>query len=234
MTTTPIDSTPTAVSPQWIRLAGIAGVASTILGVGLGAGIASGAPTFVDPADEIRTWFGDNQGQVALFTWLMPLVVGPLLLTFAAGLRSRLDAVDGSGVLPRLSFSAAVAQFGFGLVGLAFWGVLTLDPVLETASDGLLVAVTALDTVAFFTLAPWATALFVVPASVVMLQTRIMPTWLGALGCLVGLGSVVGGLWIFSGDPTGALGGGVAFVAFLGLQIWVLITAVFLIRAPQA
>ena len=99
MTTTPIASASAAVSHSWIRLAGIAGVASTILGVGLGAGIASGAPTFVDPADEIRTWFGDNQGQVALFTWLMPLVVGPLLLTFAAGLRSRLAAVDGTGVL---------------------------------------------------------------------------------------------------------------------------------------
>lgn len=164
----------------------------------------------------------------------MPLVFGPLLLTFAAGLRSRLAAVDSSGVLPRLSYSAAVAQFGLGLVGLAFWGALTLDPVLETASDGLLVAITALDTVTFFTLAPWASALFVIPASVVMLQTRIMPAWLGALGCLAGLASVVGGMWVFSGDPTDALGGGVAFVGFLGLQLWVLITAVFLIRSPQA
>jgi hypothetical protein len=231
VTTTSTDTTP--LGRSWLRIAGIAGIAATVIGVALGAGIASGAPTFVDPAEEIRAWFADNQGSVALFTWLMPLVFGPLLLTFAAGLRSRLAAVDTTGVLPRLSFSAAVAQFGLGLVGLAFWGVLTLDPVLESASDGLVVTLSALDAVTFFALAPWAAALFVVPASIVMLRTRVMPVWLGALGCLVGLASVVGGLWIFSGDPTGGLGGGVGFIGFLGVQLWVLITAVFLIRSPQ-
>jgi hypothetical protein len=136
-------------------------------------------------------------------------------------------------MLPSLSFSAAVAQFGMGLVGLAFWGALSLDRVLETASDDLLVTLTALDTVTFFTLAPWATALFVVSASVVMLRTRVMPAWLGALGCLVGLASVVGGLWIVSGDPTAGPAAGAAFVGYLGFNLWTLITAVFLIRPPR-
>jgi hypothetical protein len=233
MTTIQEEARPVEVNQPWIRLAGVAGVASTLLFVGLGAGIASSAPTFVDPAAEIRAWFSDNQGSVTLFTWLMPLAFGPLLLTFAAGLRSRLASVDAGSMLPSLSFSAAVAQFGMGLVGLAFWGALSLDRVLETASDDLLVTLSALDTVTFFTLAPWATALFVVPASVVMLRTRVMPAWLGALGCLVGLASVVGGLWIVSGDPTAGPAAGAAFVGYLGFNLWTLITAVFLIRPPR-
>ena len=219
---------------SWIRIAGYAGIAYAVLFVVMGGAIASGAPVFTDGADEIREWFGDNQGPIALFSWLMPLLVGPLQLTFAAGLRSRLDTVDTSGgILPRVSFAGAVANFAFGVVALGFWGVLTLDPVLETASDGLLVTISALDAVVFFVIAPWTSALFIVAASLVMVQTRVMPVWLGALGCLAGAVSVISGLWIFDGDPTSGLGALGLIGGLLGL-IWVVITSVFLIRSAKA
>lgn len=219
---------------SWSRIAGYAGIAFAVLFVVMGVSIASGAPAFTDGADEIREWFGDNQGPIALFTWLSPFLVGPLQLTFAAGLRKHLDTVDNSGgILPRVSFAGAVANFAFGVVGLAFWGVLTLDPVLESASDGLLVTLSALDAVVFFVIGAWTSALFTVAASLVMVRTRVMPVWLGALGCVAGAVQVISGLWIFDGDPTSALGALGLLGGLLGL-IWIVITSVFLIRSTKA
>lgn len=234
MTATQPAGATSAGEDSWIRIAGYAGIAYAVLFIVLGAAIPSGAPAFTDGADELREWFGDNQGPIALFTWLSPFLVGPLQLTFAAGLRNRLDGVDTTGgILPRLSFAGAVANFAFAVVALGFWGVLSLDPVLETAPDGLLVTLSALDAVVFFVIAPWTSALFIVAASLVMVQTRVMPVWLGALGCVAGAVSVISGLWIFDGDPESTLGG-LGFVGGLLGLIWVVITSVFLIRSAKA
>lgn len=224
----PIDE----VKPTWTRVAAIAGIAYVIIFAVAGGGIASSAPVLTDGADEIRTWFGDNQNPIAFFTWLANGI--PLVLLFASGLRSRLTPVDPSGgILTRMSDGGAVATFSFALVALGFWGVMSLDPVLEGASDGLLVTLSALDAVVFFVVAPWAMAVFIVPASVILLMTRTMPAWLGALGCLCGLLFAVSGLWILDGDPTSTLAG-LGSAGGLGSMLWILITSVFMIRSPRA
>ena len=232
MTTTQIDSSVDAsvdVSP-WNRIAGFAGIVGTVLFVALGAGIAAGAPVFTDGADELRSWFGDNQGSIALFTWLGPLVVGFFRLTFAVGLLRRLAADDRSGgILPRLSFAGAVATFAAGTVGMSLWAVMTLDPILEQASDGVLLTLSALDSVVFFVLMPWASAMFVIFASVLMLQTRAMPAWLAGLGILAGIVSVIGGTWLFSGDPDSVVAG-VGFIGEFAGLLWTVVASVFLIR----
>lgn len=233
MATTTIETYETVgeVDRSWTR---IAGVVFVVLFLVFGASIASGAPGFTDGADEIRSWFGDNTGPIALFTWVATIIGGPLFLIFAVGLRNRLAAVDPTGgALAHLSYSGALASFAARLVAVGFWGVLALDPVLDTASDGLLVALTALDAVVFFVALPWAEALFVVAASLVMVQTKTMPAWLGGLGCVAGAVGTVGTLWILSGDPTGALGT-LTFVGGFGTLLWVLITSVFMIRTARS
>lgn len=233
MTTIQTDAPSSEASESWTRISGIAGIVYAGVFLVMGAGLAASAPAFTDGADELRTWFGENQAQIALFTWLAPVTSGVLFLIFAAGLRNRLATVDRSGgVLPLVSYGAAVAGFGFSIVGLAFWGVMTLDPVLEGASDGVLVTLSALDSVVFFVVAPWAQALFVAAASAVILRTRTMPVWLGALGCLVAFLLVISGLWIFDGDPTSGIGSLGLPAGLLGL-IWIVITSVFMVRSPQ-
>jgi hypothetical protein len=234
MTTVDVDLQTSSHSQRWIRIAGIAGIAYAVIFLAMGVGIASGAPVFTDGADELRTWFGDNQGAIGLFTWLGPVTAGPLFLLFAAGLRRRLEGDDPSGgMLMQISYSGAVAGFAFSLVALGFWGVMTLDPVLESASDGLLVTLSALDSVVFFVVAPWAFSLFIVAASVVMLLSRAMPVWLGAAGCLLGVLNVLGGLWIFDGDPSGGVSV-LGFVGFFGGLLWTVVTSVFMIRDRPA
>lgn len=229
MTTTLIEH-PADTGRTWNRIAGFAGIAAVVLFVGLAVGISASAPTFTDGADEIRSWFADNAGPVAFWVWIAPLVFGFLQLVFAVGLLRRLTEDDTSGgVLPRLAFAGAVAGFGAGIVGMSLFGVLTLEPV-QAASDDVLVALSALDSVIFFVLMPWTTAMYVIFASVLMLQTRAMPSWLAGLGCLAGVVSVIGGTWLFSGDPAGGVAS-LGLIGGLAVFIWTLIASVFLIRS---
>lgn len=167
-----IDHSPNDTLRTWNRIAGFSGVAFVVLFIATGAAIAAAAPVFTDGADELRSWFGDNQGQVAFFNWFTPMVFGFLYLVFGVGLLRRLTAGDTSGgILPRLSFVGIVAQFAAGIVGMSLWAVMSLDPVLEGASDGLLVTLSALDAVVFFVLMPWATAMFIIFASVLLIRS---------------------------------------------------------------
>ncbi|MDA0203313.1 MAG: hypothetical protein O2986_08425 [Actinomycetota bacterium] len=59
-----------------------------------------------------------------------------------------------------------------------------------------------------------------------------MPAWLAGLGCIAGAVSVIGGTWLFTGDPAG----GVASLGLVGgfaVFIWTLITSVLLIRTAN-
>lgn len=157
---------------------------------------------------------------------------GVLHLTFVAGLLRWLEEADVSGgVLPRLAFAGAVAGFGAGLVGMSLFGAMTPEPV-QSGSDDVLIALSALDSVVFFVLIPWATALFVVVASVMMLQIRAMPSWLAGIGFVAGAISVIGGTWLFSGDPASGVAS-LGLLGGLGVFMWTVIASVSLIRGSN-
>ncbi len=228
MTTTLIER-PADTRRTWNRIAGFAGIAFVVLFVAFAVGISASAPVFTDGADELRSWFADNQDPVALWVWIAPLLM-LLQLVFAVGLLRRLAEDDTSGgILPRLSFAGIVAAFAATIVGMSLFGVMTLEPV-QAASDDVLVTLSALDSVVFFVLIPWATAMYVIFASVLMLQTRAMPSWLAGLGCVAGVVSLIGGTWVFSGDPAGGVAG-LGLLGGLVAFVWTLIASVFLIRS---
>lgn len=220
-------------SQTWQRISGVAGIAGVLLFISLAVGISADAPVFTDGAPEIRAWFADNSGPVAFWVFIAPSVFGALHLTFVIGLLRRLGGDDVSGgLLPRLAFAGAVGGFAAALVGMSLFGAMTLEPV-QASSDDVLIALSALDSIIFFSLIPWATALFVVVASVMMLQTKAMPSWLAGIGFIGGAVSVIGGTWLFSGDPAS----GVASLGLLGglaVFIWTLAASVFLIRDANA
>ncbi len=229
MTSTLIEQ-PADTRRTWNRIAGFAGIAGVILFVALAVGISASAPVFTDGAAEIRSWFADNAGPVAFWVWIAPVVGGVLNLVFLSGLLRRLEEDDTSGgILPRLSFAGAVAGFGAVIVGMSLFGAMTLEPV-RAASDDVLVTVSALDSVIFFVLIPWTTAMSVICASILILLTRAMPAWLAGLGCVAGAVSVIGGTWLFGGDPAGGVAS-LGLIGGLAVFIWTLIASVFLIRS---
>lgn len=221
--------------PSWLRLAAIAGIVHVVLFIGLGVGIASGAPLLGESPDEIRDWFADNDTAVNWFTWLGP-AVGILLLIFAAGLRHLLASSDADrktgGLWSRLSWTGAVVQFAASLVGLAIWGVLAQEAVIEEISDGTLLAFSAFDSIVFFVCMSWASALFFGAAAVVVFRSAMLPTWTGALAALAAVISPVSGLWIVvDGDPAGPLAG-VGLLGGLAGMVFVFATSVIMLRRP--
>lgn len=219
----------------WLRLAGIAGIVHVVLFFGLGAGIAAGAPVLGESPDEIREWFADNDAAVNWFTWLGP-AIGILLLGFAAGLRHLLASTDvdrrASGLWSRLSWTGVVVQFAAALVGLAIWGVLAQEAVIEEISDGTLLAFSAFDSIVFFVCMAWASTLFFGSAAVVIFRSTVLPIWTGALAAFAAVASPVGGLWaIVDGDPAGPITV-VGFIGFLAGLVFVLATSVTMLRQP--
>ena len=230
----PTTTAPEVTSSSSTQIAGLAGVLGVALFLVLGFMIFDG-PALGDPAEDIRTFFTDNETEIALFTWGMPLAFGVFFLLFASGLRGFLapgDA-DTGGMWVRYSYTGAVVQAAVGMVGLTFWGVLGQEKILVDASDDTLRALSGLDTMLFFQVMNWPGAIFLVGASVVIIRSGLMPQWLGFLGCTIAAAGALSGLWIFSGDPGGALGDGLGTISFLGTQIWVLVTAVLMMRSGR-
>jgi hypothetical protein len=222
--------------PSWLRLAGIAGIVHVVVFIGGGVGIASGAPVLSESPDEIREWFADNDAAVSWFTWLGP-AVGILLLIFAFGLRRLLVSTDVDrrvgGLWSRLSWTGVVVQFAASLVGLAIWGVLAQEAVIEEISDGTLLAFSAFDSIVFFVCMSWAATLFYGAAAVVIFRSAVLPTWTGALAALAALAAPVGGLWIIvDGDPAGPVANVGGLLALLASMVFVFATSVIMLRRP--
>lgn len=224
--------TPTApVRVEGKKLAGAAGILQVVLFIGLGVMILDG-PSINDSAADARAWFGDNETEAALFTWLMPGVFGLLGLTFASGLRSLLAPADAAtgGMFARLSFAGAAVGAAVGFVGLAFWGVLAQSDILATVSDETMVTLNAFDSVIFFSIMAWPSAIFLLGASVVIIRSGVLPKWIGWLGVAVAVIGVIGAAWILSGDSQGFLGGGLGTISFLGMQVFTLAAAITMLR----
>lgn len=213
------------------RIGGIAGIGFAILVVVLFL-IGGDSPTFDDSAEKVREFFVDSDTTVHVTTWLGALTFVFFLLPFAAGLRTVLGAADPveGQMLSRISYSAAVIAVAVGGAGSAYWEVLS-QGVAEDLSDDTLVALARFDTVSFAAVLPWALALFVFSASVVIVQSGVVGRWIGWLGILAALLLVVGTLWIFTEDDESAL----AILVFVGLPLtvlWVLILSISMLRTP--
>jgi hypothetical protein len=232
-TTTPMKpAISDGTSSPWTRIAGICGILTALLWFGMGAAIASGSPQLGDSAEEIRTWMQDDQDKVAFFTIGMGVTL-MLLMVFGAGLRSHLARVDRTGYMPSVFFGALVAQVGGGLVGLSYWAVLSHD-VAKGLSDDVILTLSALDNMVFFGLLPLTSGLMLIAASIVLLQSRIMPTWLAGFGLVCGIATAISTLWVFSGDLESFLAQGPGFIGFLGTLIWFAIVGGYLVRGDKA
>lgn len=222
------------MSVSWKKVTGWAGIAYVAIFLGLFAGTEQ--PLSLDEsAAEFRQWFVDNETSVAVVTFGLSLAF-VLIVVFASGLRSILGPADqdNEGVWSRVSFAGAVLMAAIGGVGISFWAVLGLEDTLAAASDETVKTLAHFDTVIFSAVMPWAMAVFVLGASVVILQSGVMSKWLGWLGLFVASVAVIGTLWPFAGDPEGFFGiiGLIGFPP--GFIIWSLWAAISVVRMDTA
>ena len=214
------------------RIAGAAGIAFVVVLV-VGFILGGSSPTYDDSADKVREFFVDDDTAVHLTSWLAALAFFVFFLTFASGLRSLLAPADEADqqMWSRLSYTGAVVTVAVGGAGSAFWEVLS-QGIAEDLPDETLVALARFDTVIFVGVLPWALALFVAAACVVILRSGVMARWIGWFGAAAALLMVIGTLWIFSEDDESAF----AILVFVGLPLvalWVLVVGVTMIRRDR-
>ncbi len=221
-------------SVSWKQVTGWSGVAFVVTFMVLLVFTGGSGLVLSDSAADVREFFEDEEAAVALSTWGLALAFVLFFLLFASGLRSLLGPADADneGVWSRLSFAGAVATVAIGGSGSAFWAVLGQEDVLAAASDETVKTLAAFDSVVFTAILPWGMAVFLLGASVVILQSEVMAKWLGWLGLLVTLLFVIGTLWPFTGDEESFLGL-LVFIGFIGFLIWTLGAAISMIRSDS-
>jgi hypothetical protein len=210
------------------RIGGIAGIGFVVLFVVVVA-LGFDSPGY-DDAAEVREFFVDHATRVHFVTWLGALAVLFFLLPFAAMLRGQLvsSVPARDQPWPRLSYTGAVLMAAIVLLGSAFWEVLSFGAA-ETLSDETLVALARFDRVIFAGLLPLAMALFVVAASIVILQRGVFARWIGWLGVADAAVLVIGTLWLFTENEGSAL----ESIAVIGMAIgllWVIVIGIAIFR----
>ncbi len=223
------------MSMSWKQVTGWAGVANVVVFIVLIAVIGDG-PGLSDSAAETREYFADNETQIALVGILSAVALGFLFLLFASGLRSLLGPADreDEGVWSRLMFAAAVATSVMATAGTAFWTGVAQEDTLPVASDSTVKTIASIDTVIYFAIIPWAQAVFLLGASVVIVKSGVLPKWLGWFGLLIALVLAIGTFWVLTGDETSFLGLLVVPIGGIAFLLWILATAYNMIRSDSA
>jgi hypothetical protein len=200
---------------RYSTLAGIVAVLLWIVGVVMSRGEHVGVPGGLpeEGAEEVLTYFRENEGSVLAGSWLFML--GSLLfLWFVGALRSRLtDAEGGAGTLSTIALGGGIATAIFTL-GMPIGGLVATLGVTQIEAS----AAQALNGVeAVFFIGGELSAIVLLTASAaVWLRTRtVAARWAWA--------TMVLAVWLVI-PPIGWIG------LLVGLPVWTIVTSVMLLR----
>jgi len=196
---------------RYAPLTGIGFAALVVIGA-----VIVGEYSYVPPADELRTFFEEDNNRIYVGSYLG--LLGMLaLIWFAGSVRDHL--VEGRPQARRLAMvalaggTAAAAQFMVGYVALISGAARAddADGITEGAATALYDLYGTLGGVG----APMALAAFLGAVGLVALRTDAFPAWLGwaSLGLAVGLASPV------------------AFVFVAFVVVWAVVVAIAIFRA---
>jgi hypothetical protein len=214
---------------QWWRLGGYFGIGFVVLFIV--AIIAQQAmtgepPSFDDPIQEIRAYWEDEGQGYLIADYLFALSLFLFFVPFVVSLRALLGAAEGGGqVFSRTAQAAGILTAAIIAAAATPWAALALGA--ENINDATMTALMYFDAAAWNAV-PYAFALLVLAASLVISVTGVLWRWLGILGALVGVSALISPLWIVTGDYEGPLGI-LGFVAFIGLALWILATSIAMV-----
>ena len=217
------------------KLGGIAGLVFFVLFVVGGIVFQGDTPMYGDSVKEARDYFGngDDSNRYLVGDWLTAIGFIVFFLPFISALRQVLAKDDPSdGVLSRLVLVGGVVFLLLGAVGGMTWGALALGQTKDLDDSSVSFAMdlnTYVTTMGIF-----GAVAFLVPASLIILSSRVLWRWLGWLGLAVSVVGIVSALWLVQGDDESFLGF-LGFIAFIGLGVWVLATSIaMLIKKTEA
>jgi hypothetical protein len=217
------------------RIGGIAGIIFVILFI-ISIVVGSEPPSWDDSIEDIREYFGEDGDAYLLSDFFTGLAFAVFFLVFIAHLRSLLGLAEGApATWSRLAFSAGLITLTLGAAAGFFWGGLAFagsEEVIQQLDDGDVRMLMLLDVYAFSAIG-FGLAVFTFASSVVILQTRALWRWIGWLGLVIAVLSVISPLWVLDGEEDSFLGV-VSFLPFIGAIIWTLATSInmLLLKTP--
>lgn len=207
-------------SRGWDRLGASLGIVFVALQLGIGAMVGA-APALDAPPAEIQSYLVD-EGTNVLLAATMGALSAFFFLWFLGALRTFLRAAEGT------PGSLSTLVFGAGLVTITLATAATLPAVALAWGDtaeivdlGSVQAVWNLNTLALVPIGGSAGA-FCLAAAVVVLRARLTPAWVGWLGVLAGVVSVIATFFLAVDDPNSALGTPANLGGFLLTLVFIL------------
>ena len=217
---------------QPARLGGFLGIGFIVLFI-LCIIFQGDTPMSNDTADEIRSFYVDNQEQYLIADFVTGIALVFLFLPFAACLQSVIARAEGEpGICSRLVLAGAIITLAIGGSASIGQGALAMGATDEAIDDsGLKLLAYGADY--GFAAIGFGFALTAISASIVMAGTGVVAKWVGYLGFVAAVLNIIGPAWVIDGDPESALGA-IGIIGFLAFGIWVLCTSIMLLRQPQA
>jgi hypothetical protein len=207
---------------KWERWGALAGVVFVVLVV-VAAFIAGSAPKPTDSAAKIVKYFKDNQDSLRVGSYLGGLSLVPFLW-FLGTLFGRLRRAEGGA--GRVSGIALTGGVVTGAIALVAYGIDAYAALHPDASVGFFQFSTIL-----FGYVGFAIAVLVAATSIVVLRSKLLPSWFGWAGAALAAVWLVGaGAVSTENDTVGTVG----FIALLAWALWIIGLGVMFYRSPQA
>ena len=206
---------------KWERWGALAAIVFVVLVI-VSAFIGGTPPKTSDSPAKIVKYFRDNQDALKIGSYLGGLSL-IAFLWFLGTLFGRLRRAEGGA--GRVSGIALVGGVVTGAIAMVGNGIDSYGALHPDASAGAFLVATAV-----FGYVSFAVAVFVAATSVVVLRTKVLPSWFGWAGAAVAIVWLVGAASVSTdSDAIGTVG----LVALIGWAIWLVALGVMLYRAPQ-
>jgi hypothetical protein len=214
----------TARTRHWDRLGAGLGIVFVALQLGLGA-VLGGAPALDAPAAEIQSYLVDD-GTDVLVAATMGTLSAFFFILFLGTVRTFLRTAEGApGSLSTVAFGAGLVTITLATTAGLPTVALAWDDTAALADPGLVQAAWNLNTLALVPIGSSAGA-FCLAAAVIILRTRVTPAWIGWIGVLAGLVSVIATFFLVADDPDSPLGTPANLGGFLLATLFILLLSI--------
>jgi hypothetical protein len=174
------------------------------------------APGEKSSGAQVVSYFNEHRGRSMAEVFLAPVIVA-LLILFVSEFRSRARRYDPEGVGATVMVSGAVILAAGAVLGASV--LLGLVSAAQHHQDGVAQTLNVVnndDWIAFIS----GLAVFMIGAGITVLQSGVLPKWLGWVALVVGIVSLAG--------PGG-------FVGYFATPLWIIVSSVILgMRKPTA
>ncbi len=211
---------------KWWRLGGLLGIAFVVAWLlkMVGTGV---TPPYDDPIGDIREYWQDHGRRYLVAQYFGLLTMMIFLLPYFVALTTMLGRAEkGARMWSRVSLAGGVSFVAVTIAANSIWTSLAMGA--DAISDDGMRTLMYLDAAVFY-IGVLPLAVFVAAASLVIVTTEVMRTWIGYVGLVDGVAIFVAPLTVLENHSESPLG----IFYFLSLVVgtaWIVATGVSMAR----